>query len=63
MKVIQAGIVGPTDKGYEAEATGFGELAQTKESKALIGLFDGQTHTKKNLYGAPEKAAKLVIII
>jgi len=61
--VIQAGIVGPTDKGYEAEATGFGELAKTKESKALIGLFDGQTHTKKNLYGAPEKTAKNIAVL
>lgn len=40
--------------GYKAEAEGFGELAVTNESNALIGLFHGQTQCKKNAFGVPE---------
>lgn len=36
----------------------FGELAMTKESQALIGLFFGQTECKKNRFGDPPKPPK-----
>jgi len=61
--VIKAGIAGGPKVGYAAEAEGFGELSETKESKALIGLYDGQTHCKKNLYGAPERSAKNIAVL
>lgn len=61
--VIKAGIEGGEKVGYAAEAKGFGELSETKESKALIGLYDGQTHCKKNAYGAPEKPAKNIAVL
>lgn len=44
--------------GYDAEAEGFGELGATSHSKALIGLYHGQTACKKNSFGKPSKPAK-----
>ena len=59
LEVIRAGL-DKKDKGgdYEAEAAGFGALAATSESKALIGLFHGQTECKKNKFGKPAKPTK-----
>lgn len=37
---------------------GFGQLAMTSESKALIGLYHGQTHCKKNRFGTPQREVK-----
>ena len=34
---------------------GFGELGMTSESKALIGLYHGQTACKKNRFGKPQR--------
>ena len=45
-------------KGYKAEHEGFGELAATSESGALIGLFHGQNECKKNKFGKPAKPTK-----
>lgn len=36
----------------------FGELAMTKESKALMGLYHGQILCKKNKFGTPQKDVK-----
>ena len=58
LQVIKTGLAKGAKAGYEAEAEGFGKLSETNESKALIGLYDGQTHCKKNRYGTPEKPAK-----
>jgi hypothetical protein len=33
----------------------FGELSQTTQSKALIGLFHGRTEAKKSKYGDAPK--------
>lgn len=54
-KVIREGLEHGTEAGLEKEAEGFGKLSQTNESKALIGLYDGQTYCKKNRYGKPQK--------
>ena len=48
-------------ESLDREAKFFGQLAATKESKALIGLFNGQTECKKNNFGKPERETKLVI--
>jgi len=50
-------------EGYKAEAEGFGHLATTTESKALIGLFHGQTECKKNKYGKPAKRTETIGIL
>jgi enoyl-CoA hydratase/long-chain 3-hydroxyacyl-CoA dehydrogenase len=49
--------------GYDAEAKGFGRLAMTTESTALMGLFFGQTACKKNRFGAPQKKAQNIAIL
>uniref|UniRef100_A0A2K6UN99 Trifunctional enzyme subunit alpha, mitochondrial n=1 Tax=Saimiri boliviensis boliviensis TaxID=39432 RepID=A0A2K6UN99_SAIBB len=41
----------------------FGELAMTKESKALMGLYHGQVLCKKNKFGAPQKDVKHLAIL
>lgn len=51
----------PSPNSYHAFVTclqAFGELAMTKESQALIGLFNGQTACKKNRFGKPEREVK-----
>ncbi|KAL4237045.1 hypothetical protein ACF0H5_005429 [Mactra antiquata] len=61
LKIIEVAKLGATqgaEKGYEAEAQAFGELAMTTESQALIGLFNGQTACKKNRFGKPERPVK-----
>lgn len=51
------------EEGYRDEARGFGELTQTPHSKALIGLFHGQTQCKKNRFGKPKKECKTVGVL
>lgn len=64
MNVIREGLVNGNTNGYAAEAKvgrkwieggliiqAFGELTQTTQSNALIGLFNGSTDAKKNKYG------------
>jgi len=61
--VVKTGLQRGPLAGYEAERMGFGELAVTKESNALIGLFDGQTHCKKNRFGKPSKQIKNIGVL
>ena len=58
LEVVRAGLDKGPKEGYKAEHTGFGELAATSESGALIGLFHGQTECKKNKFGKPSKPSK-----
>ncbi|CAD6184467.1 unnamed protein product [Caenorhabditis auriculariae] len=51
LDVVRTGIVSGAEAGYAAEAKAFGELSQTYQSAALIGLFNGSTECKKNKYG------------
>uniref|UniRef100_H2ZB03 enoyl-CoA hydratase n=1 Tax=Ciona savignyi TaxID=51511 RepID=H2ZB03_CIOSA len=61
--VIREGVINGAEAGYKAEAEGFGKLSQTNESKSLIGLYDGQTHCKKNRFGNPAKPAKNIAVL
>ncbi|KAF5913008.1 hypothetical protein HPG69_008959 [Diceros bicornis minor] len=61
--VVKTGIEQGSDAGYLAESQKFGELAMTKESKALIGLYHGQVLCKKNKFGAPQKEVKHLAIL
>jgi len=63
LNVIRAGLDKGPAEGYKAEHVGFGKLAATTESKALIGLFNGQTECKKNKFGKPNKPAKSIGIL
>jgi len=56
--VVKNGLEKGRVEGYKKEAEEFGELSQTREAKALMGLFFGQTECKKNHYGEPKKPVK-----
>ncbi|XP_071953531.1 trifunctional enzyme subunit alpha, mitochondrial-like [Antedon mediterranea] len=61
--VVKTGVQQGSDAGYLAESKGFGDLAMTTHSKALIGLFHGQTICKKNKFGKPAKETKTLAIL
>jgi enoyl-CoA hydratase/long-chain 3-hydroxyacyl-CoA dehydrogenase len=63
LEVVRTGLDKGPKGGYEAEHIGFGQLAATSESKALIGLFHGQTECKKNKFGKPAKPTKSIGIL
>lgn len=66
LKIIDAvktGLEQGNDAGYLAESQKFGELALTKESKALMGLYNGQVLCKKNKFGAPKKTVEQLAIL
>lgn len=62
LEVVRAGIEKP-HQGYESERKAFAELAHTTHSKALIGLYQGQTHCKKNIAGKPDKRANTIAVL
>ncbi|XP_033100715.1 trifunctional enzyme subunit alpha, mitochondrial-like [Anneissia japonica] len=61
--VVKTGVQQGSDAGYLAECKAFGDLAMTTHSKALIGLFHGQTECKKNKFGKPAKETKTLAIL
>lgn len=63
LEVVKAGIETPGAKGFELERKAFAELAHTTHSKALIGLYHGQTLCKKNRFGKPEKPAQTIAVL
>ncbi|MBN3297623.1 ECHA enzyme, partial [Amia calva] len=63
IETVQAGIEQGSDAGYLAESQNFGKLAMTNESKALIGLYQGQVTCKKNRFGTPQKEVKSLAIL
>ncbi|MDX7988424.1 fatty acid oxidation complex subunit alpha FadJ [Xenorhabdus sp. 12] len=58
INVIRTGLEKGLDKGFQAEARAFGELAMTQESAALRSLFFAST-ALKNETGSSEKPAKI----
>ncbi|XP_052042170.1 trifunctional enzyme subunit alpha, mitochondrial [Apodemus sylvaticus] len=60
---VKAGLEQGNDAGYLTESQKFGELALTKESKALMGLYNGQVLCKKNKFGAPQKSVQQLAIL
>merc|ERR1719322_2107828 len=63
LHILLLGLDNGPAKGYAAESKGFGELTVTNESKALIGLFHGQTECKKNKFGKPANPSKSIGIL
>lgn len=63
LDVVKVGLDKGFHAGLEAERKAFGELSQTPHSKALIGLFRGQTLCKKNRFGPPAKKPKTISIL
>lgn len=53
IECVQYGLDNPSgDAKYKFERESFAELAETPESEALIGIFDGMTQMKKHGYGS-----------
>ncbi|CAG2120545.1 unnamed protein product, partial [Medioppia subpectinata] len=63
IEVVKTGLEKGQPAGTEAEIKGFAELSQTTHSKALIGLFHGQTLCKKNKFGKPAKEPKTLAVL
>ncbi|XP_007532659.2 trifunctional enzyme subunit alpha, mitochondrial [Erinaceus europaeus] len=63
IEVVKTGIEQGSDAGYISESQKFGELAMTKESKALMGLYHGQVLCKKNKFGTPQKEVKHLAVL
>nr|KAF6328823.1 hydroxyacyl-CoA dehydrogenase trifunctional multienzyme complex subunit alpha [Pipistrellus kuhlii] len=61
--VVKTGLEEGKDAGYLSESQKFGELAMTKESKALIGLYHGQVLCKKNKFGTPQREVKNIAVL
>jgi len=55
IRCVQHGIANPAYK-FENEREEFAKLAATKESEALIGIFDGMTQMKKNPFNNEDAA-------
>ncbi|XP_068194504.1 hydroxyacyl-CoA dehydrogenase trifunctional multienzyme complex subunit alpha b [Antennarius striatus] len=60
---VKAGVEQGATAGYLAESQNFGQLAQTTESAALIGLYHGQVACKKNRFGTPKREVKTLAIL
>jgi len=52
-----------TDKAYEIEAEGFGQLTMEPVTKAMINIFNARTHCGKNHWGKPEQPPKELAIL
>lgn len=63
IEVVDSALSKSRAEGFAHEARAFGELTQTNESKALIGLFHGQTHCKKNHFGAPKRKTETIAVL
>ncbi|XP_014793034.1 PREDICTED: trifunctional enzyme subunit alpha, mitochondrial [Calidris pugnax] len=63
IEVVKTGLDQGRDAGYLTESQSFGQLAMTKESQALIGLYHGQVRCKKNKFGAPQREVKTLAVL
>lgn len=63
IECIDTALKMPLEEGLRFEAKRFAELSQTPESKALIGLFFGQTLCKKNRFGNPPNPPKTLAVL
>ncbi|CAG9537291.1 unnamed protein product [Cercopithifilaria johnstoni] len=62
LDVVESGITKGPDLGYMEESEAFGDLTQTTECKALMGIFKGRTECRRNKFGESKKIKKLAVI-
>jgi len=60
---LQNTVGSSSPTGYNLESKGFGELAMTNESKALISIYFANNSLKKNRFGEPSKKSENVGIL
>ncbi|CAL8084969.1 unnamed protein product [Calicophoron daubneyi] len=63
IELFETSIAKGPKVGYETESKMFGELATRKETKALMGLFFGQTACKKQRLPDPKKKVERLGVI
>lgn len=64
IETVKNGLANPKgDAKYKYEREAFAKLAATKESEALIGIFDGMTKMKKHDYGELDNPIKKVAVM
>jgi len=63
LEVTKVGLEKGHTDGSLAEAQGFGQLTQSSEANALMGIFHSQTECKKNRFGKPEKTANNIAVL
>ncbi|XP_071487761.1 trifunctional enzyme subunit alpha, mitochondrial-like [Diadema antillarum] len=63
IEAVRTGVEKGNEAGYINEAKGFGDLAMTTHSKALMGLFHGQVACKKNNFGKPERKVETLAVL
>nr|CDJ84104.1 Crotonase and 3-hydroxyacyl-CoA dehydrogenase domain containing protein [Haemonchus contortus] len=62
LETVRKGLVEGPAAGYSYESQCFGELTQTYQSKALIGLFNGSTECKKNKFGEGRPVKEVAVV-
>lgn len=63
IEAVKYGLDHPPAEKYKNERELFAKLAATKESEALIGIFDGMTQMKKHSFGEPAHKVKTVAVM
>jgi enoyl-CoA hydratase/long-chain 3-hydroxyacyl-CoA dehydrogenase len=63
IEAVKYGLDHPPAAKYKNERELFAKLAATKESEALIGIFDGMTQMKKHSFGEPAHKVKTVAVM
>eukprot|EP01033_Poteriospumella_lacustris_P004815 gene4816-3451_t len=63
LDVLQQNMGKSKREHLEAEAKKFCDLAETRESEALIGIFHGMNAVKKHDYGVPKQPVKKVAVL
>ena len=61
IEAVKYGLDNPSTK-YKQERELFVKLAETPESEALIGIFDGMTQMKKHSFGTANKVKKVAVM-
>ncbi|VDD93908.1 unnamed protein product, partial [Enterobius vermicularis] len=63
LDVVKSGLNTSDGSGYDRESRAFGELSQTSQSKALVGIFNSSTACKKNKWGKLEKDINKIAVV
>ncbi|KNC50521.1 hadha protein [Thecamonas trahens ATCC 50062] len=63
LETVKAGLEEGMVRGLAKEASEFGRLSQTFQSKGLVSLFFAQQHCKKNRFGTPDAPINNVAVL
>ena len=63
LRCIRTGVEQGPEAGFREERERFGRLGMTPQSRALRGIYHGQTELKKNPYGAPKHPIQTLAVL